>query len=105
MKYTIENKSVRVYCIGEKDIIPGGDPVEVTAEEAKHPTILAHAKAGHLVITEIDDAPSKLTFDKKAKVDVLKAFAAQEEIDLSGATSKDEIVAVIEKALADRAGD
>ncbi len=49
------NKGKCVICIGDKDIIPGGKPVELTDEEVNHPDIKAHKKTGDLELVEVDE--------------------------------------------------
>lgn len=48
----IKNKSLRIISLGDKDFIPGADPVEVTDAEAAHPMISAYITAKILELTE-----------------------------------------------------
>jgi hypothetical protein len=59
------NKGKCVICLGDKDIIPGGDPVELTDEEINHPDIKAHKKAGDLELVEVDE-PEGVNEDQTA---------------------------------------
>jgi len=48
----IKNKSLRIISLGDKDFIPGADPVEVTDAEAAHPMISKYITAKILELTE-----------------------------------------------------
>lgn len=66
----LKNEGLCVICLGEKNIIPGADPVEVTDKEAAHPMIAAYIKAGKLQLIE-NDEPATVE-DKPAKVKTRK---------------------------------
>lgn len=51
----LQNTCKRVICIGEKNFIPGTEPIEVTQEEAKHPMIKRYIKAKELELSEVND--------------------------------------------------
>lgn len=61
-KLYLRNDASCVYTIGDKDIIPGLDPVEVTEEEANHPMIAQYIEDKKLfLIREVveDAVPDK----------------------------------------------
>ncbi len=105
----LTNNSVRVICIGSKNIIPGAGPVEVSAKDIEHPIIAAKIKAGILTLTE-DSAPetavAEVTVADAAAADPLaemtvaqlKAYASKEKIDLGEASKKADIIAIIKAA-------
>lgn len=51
----LENIGECVFCIGDKNLIPGTEPVEVTKEEAEHPTVKLYIKAKKLSLREVTD--------------------------------------------------
>ena len=53
--FLLENTGESVFCIGDKNLIPGTDPVEVTKEEANHPMVKLYIKAKKLSLTEVAD--------------------------------------------------
>lgn len=95
-KYIV-NKSLGIICLGEKDFIPGLPGVEVTAEEANHPMIVAYIKDGKLELTGDDTATAADPLASR-NVAKLKAHAAKANIDLGDAKTADEIIAVIKAA-------
>lgn len=86
------NNSLGIICLGDKNLIPGGDPVEVTDEELGHPFIAAKIKARELTVEEGEKALEDMSATE------LKAYAAGKEIDLGAAKSKQDIIAVIKAA-------
>lgn len=82
-----------------------GDAVEVTNLTMTLPAVEAFIEKGMLRV-EADPAPAKAPETDAGKVDLskmtkdkLKAYAEQNGIDLGDASTKDEMIAVIEKAV------
>ena len=93
----IRNDGSMIYCLGDTNLIPGAPVKEVPASYLDHPEVKAAVKKGHLKVLE-----GGKTEDPKALEDMtvaeLKAYAAEMEIELGGATKKDDILAAIQKA-------
>lgn len=51
----LENIGECVFCIGDKNLIPGTEPMEITQEEANHPIVKAYIKAKKLSLSEVAD--------------------------------------------------
>ena len=102
----LKNNSVRVICLGAKNLIPGNDPVEVTDKEIAHPIIAAKIEKKILTLTE-DSDPITVADDPLAEMTVkeLQAYADTNGIDLGEATKKADILAAIKAAEAQKAGE
>lgn len=95
--FLLENIGECVFCIGDKNIIPGTDPVEVTKEEAEHPTVKLYIKAKKLQLSEVDDKEIKNQEIDSMTVVQLKAYANEKQYDIAGLTSKVDILAKIKE--------
>lgn len=94
------NKGKCVFCIGDKDIIPGGKPVKLTDNEANHPVIQSHAEEGDLELVKVGE-PEGVEGDASLEnmtLTQLKECAAGNNIDLGQATKKEDIIAIIKAA-------
>lgn len=102
----LTNNSARVICLGTKNLIPGGEPVEVTDKEIAHPIIAAKIKAGILTLTE-DSKPAAAADDQLSEMTIkeLQAYADANGIDLGDATKKADILAAINAAEAEESGE
>lgn len=93
----VRNNGSMIYCLGDTNLIPGAPAKEVDAAQLEHFEVKEAIKKGHLTVVE-----GGKTEDPKAVEDMtvaeLKAYAAENNIDLGEATKKDDILAAIQKA-------
>jgi hypothetical protein len=96
----LENIGECVFCIGDKNLIPGTEPKEVTKEEAEHPTVKAYIKAKKLSLSEVADKAvegHKTDALEDMTVVQLKEYAAGKQYDINGLSSKADILAKIKE--------
>lgn len=101
----IRNNSSRIYCIGDANVIPGADPVEVKAADLEHFEIKAAIEKKDLVVEDETDKETGSKSLEDMTIAELKAYAAEKEIDLGVATRKDDILAAIKAAEAEGTGE
>lgn len=91
----LENVGENVVCIGDKNLIPGDEPVEVTQAEIDHPMIKAYIKAKKLSRSEVDDEVTDTL--SAMTLAQLKEYAAEKQYDITGLTTKADILAKIKE--------
>ena len=92
----IRNDGSMIYCLGDTNLIPGAPAKDVDRSLLDHFEVKEGIKRGHLTVVEGGkDEIGKALEDMT--VAELKAYAAENNIDLGGATKKEDILAVIQK--------
>lgn len=92
----VKNASKRLICIDGKRIIPL-QQVEIPDNYANHPVVAEMLKNNELVDVTDENQPTK-DFSKMT-VKEIDAFAQEHGIDLTGATNKEEKIALVQAAV------
>jgi hypothetical protein len=92
----VKNASKRLICIDGKRIIPL-QQVEIPDNYANHPVVAEMLKKKELV--DVADENQSTKDFSKMTVKEIEAFAQEHGIDLTGATNKEEKIALVQAAV------
>lgn len=100
LRVTMLNNQPRVWCLGDTDLIPG-KKADVDKTYLKHPDVADAVDKGYLTVIDggADEAAETVDIDNMT-VDQLKAYAAEQKVDLGAAAKKEDILAAIKAAQA-----